>query len=157
MKVIRWTLAAPLYVLGLLFLAATFAFPFDETSDTASKIFGCLFCLALTGGFFKLANWLVKSRSNEEEKSDRATSKPDRKGKTKSKNQTEDDRLQPIFFRLVKENNGRVTQMQLAIAAEISGTEAKKYLDEQAKAFGANFNVSEEGFITYQFPPPPPS
>jgi len=157
MKVIRWILAAPLYLAAIFFLCFTFAYPFDDTIDTSSKIFGCLLGLALTGGFFKLANWLVKLRSTEEENSDRANSKPDRKEKTKSKNQTEEDRLQPIFFRLVKENNVRVTQMQLAIAAEISGTEAKKYLDEQAKAFGSNFNVSEEGFITYQFPPPPPS
>ncbi len=107
MKFIRWTLAVPLYIIGVFFLLPTFAFLFGNTFETAGgKIFGCLFSFALTSVAFWSANWLVKPRSNEEEKSDRANSKQDKKEKTRSRNKKEDDRVQAISFRLVKENNG---------------------------------------------------
>ena len=65
MKFIRWTLAAPLYLLAFVIGIGGFALPFDDTFETAGgKVFGCLFLLAIAGGFNTLAEWLVKHSFN---------------------------------------------------------------------------------------------
>lgn len=42
--------------------------------------------------------------------------------------------------------------MQFAMAANLTGDAAKRYLDERAKEFEANFEVDEQGGIFYRFP-----
>jgi hypothetical protein len=39
-----------------------------------------------------------------------------------------------------------------AIAADIPPKAAQDFLNQQATAFNANFNVSEQGAVVYQFP-----
>ncbi len=62
------------------------------------------------------------------------------------------EQLREIFFRLLEENNGQVTVLQMSKAANLHGEEAKNYLDEKAVEFDANFDTSEEGGIVYKFP-----
>ena len=64
---------------------------------------------------------------------------------------SERDRLQKTFFNLLREANGTVNVLRFAMEANISGVEAKAYLDERAKEFNAAFNVSEEGRVFYYF------
>jgi ribosomal protein L7/L12 len=61
------------------------------------------------------------------------------------------DRLQSIFFRLLKESNGHLTVIRFAMESGLDGEAAKFYLDDRAKEFNATFNVTETGSISYYF------
>jgi len=65
--------------------------------------------------------------------------------------QKERDRLYHIFLQLLKEGKGNVTVMQYAIATGLDAYAARAYLDEQAKALNAGYNVTQEGTFTYYF------
>ncbi|BAY20194.1 hypothetical protein NIES21_60640 (plasmid) [Anabaenopsis circularis NIES-21] len=61
-------------------------------------------------------------------------------------------RLQSLFLELIEQNAGRITVLQLAKNADISTQSAKKYLDEKALELSADFEVNENGNISYRFP-----
>ncbi|MBE9039536.1 hypothetical protein IQ235_01835 [Oscillatoriales cyanobacterium LEGE 11467] len=63
----------------------------------------------------------------------------------------EGDLLQSVFFRILEDNGGQMTILRLAKEAQISGEEARVYLDRKAVEFNATFEVGEQGEITYQF------
>jgi ribosomal protein L7/L12 len=65
--------------------------------------------------------------------------------------QQERDRIQGIFYKLLKESNGQINVLRFSMEAGITGTEAKAFLDERAREFNAAFNVTEEGKIFYYF------
>ncbi|MEH1852276.1 MAG: hypothetical protein V7L11_11440 [Nostoc sp.] len=60
-------------------------------------------------------------------------------------------RVNPIFHQLVRENQGRLTPMDLAIKGNFPGTTAKRYLDGKASEFGASIVNSEESGQSYYF------
>lgn len=62
------------------------------------------------------------------------------------------DRFHSTFFRLIQAGNGSITVFNFAMAAQLTATAAKQYLDEKAKEFDATFVVSNEGVISYYFP-----
>lgn len=66
--------------------------------------------------------------------------------------QSQDERLRESFFDLVKKNQGQVTPMQFAMAANVSGEVAQEYLQDRAKEFGADFQVNDQGTVIYIFP-----
>ncbi len=59
--------------------------------------------------------------------------------------------VDPIFNQLVKENQGKITPIDLAIKGNFSGTKAKKYLDSKATEFSASIMNSQEGGQSYYF------
>lgn len=59
--------------------------------------------------------------------------------------------LDAVFYRLIQENQGRVTTLDLAMNAKLSGQQVQQYLDERAKEFAAEFEVTEQGGIIYYF------
>ncbi|ELS01619.1 hypothetical protein Xen7305DRAFT_00013240 [Xenococcus sp. PCC 7305] len=63
-----------------------------------------------------------------------------------------DREIRNIFFNLVQNNQGSITVMDLAMAANLSGTDAKKALEKFAVEFDASFEVTEKGNILYLFP-----
>jgi predicted transcriptional regulator len=63
----------------------------------------------------------------------------------------ERDRLQVIFYRLLTEGSGHINTLRFSMESNLSGTEAKSYLDDRAREFNAAYNVSEEGKISYYF------
>lgn len=61
------------------------------------------------------------------------------------------DRLKSTFYRLIEEKNGQITLLQFAKEAEITGEEAKQYLDTKAKEFNATFDLNPDGGVYYRF------
>ncbi|MBK1988027.1 hypothetical protein A0J48_010830 [Sphaerospermopsis aphanizomenoides BCCUSP55] len=59
--------------------------------------------------------------------------------------------LQSQFYQMLQTNNGRITLLGFAMQSQLPATEAKQYLDQKAKEFNANFQVSEEGGVSYHF------
>ena len=64
---------------------------------------------------------------------------------------TERDRLQGIFYKLLRDHHGQINVLRFAMEAKITGDEAKAFLDDRAREFNARFDVSEEGKISYYF------
>ncbi len=65
--------------------------------------------------------------------------------------QKERDRLYRIFLQLLKEHEGNLTVLQFAVATELDIYAARAYLDEQAKALNAAYNITQEGKFSYYF------
>lgn len=63
-----------------------------------------------------------------------------------------DREIRNIFFNLIQNNKGSITVIDLAMAADLSGTDAKKILEQFAVEFDATFDVTEEGQVVYLFP-----
>lgn len=62
------------------------------------------------------------------------------------------NQLQTTFYQLIQDQDGEISVLRLAAAAEISGEEAKAFLDDKAKEFSADFGVSDRGDVFYRFP-----
>lgn len=63
----------------------------------------------------------------------------------------ESDRLQSIFYLLLKKHHGELNPLLFAMETKLSPGNAKQYLDQKAKEFEANFDVDSHGDITYKF------
>ncbi|WP_254563949.1 hypothetical protein [Oscillatoria sp. HE19RPO] len=76
-----------------------------------------------------------------------------REGKNKklALDKEESDRLQGIFFQMIRERNGQITALHFAMETQLSAPQAKQYLEEQAKEFNADFEVSDRGDVIYRF------
>ncbi|NEP28938.1 hypothetical protein [Moorena sp. SIO3I6] len=61
------------------------------------------------------------------------------------------EHLQSTFYRLLQDENGRISVLKLAIAAKLPIAVAQDYLDHKARECDATFEVSEEGKIFYNF------
>lgn len=131
-KLFKKVSAGLLLTLGGLFLVAGVYAPFNhhiDRKEQMSEAMACLlFGLPLTG----VGVWIALGLYQQ----------------TQEENRT---RLQSIFFNLLKNHNGRITVLQFAMEAQLSGKAAKHYLDEQALEFNANFDVSQEGEVFYCF------
>ncbi|MBD2363946.1 hypothetical protein [Anabaena sp. UHCC 0399] len=60
-------------------------------------------------------------------------------------------RVNPIFSQLVRENQGKITPVDLAIRGNFPGTQAKRYLDGKASEFGASILPAGETGEVYYF------
>jgi hypothetical protein len=69
----------------------------------------------------------------------------------KALNQQKSEELQLTFYKMIEENKGRITVLSFAMQSELPAAEARKYLDDRAKEFHANFKVSEDGAVSYHF------
>jgi ribosomal protein L7/L12 len=60
-------------------------------------------------------------------------------------------RQRNAFFYLVQQGKGQITVLDFAIAAKLDGDRAKAYLDDRAREFNADFDVSAAGVVRYCF------
>lgn len=59
--------------------------------------------------------------------------------------------VNPMFHQLLKENQGRITPVDLAMKGNFPGEKAKRYLESKAAEFGARATDSEDGGKVYYF------
>ena len=59
--------------------------------------------------------------------------------------------LQSTFYRLVEEQRGEISLLRFAKEAEVTGEEAKLFLDSKAQEFNATFDHSNNGGVYYHF------
>ncbi|WP_071190510.1 hypothetical protein [Trichormus sp. NMC-1] len=69
----------------------------------------------------------------------------------KAINQQTNEYLRSQFYQMLQQNQGKITLLSFAMQSQLPATEARKYLDEKAKEFNANFQVTEEGAVSYHF------
>lgn len=73
------------------------------------------------------------------------------KDEKKALQQQLSDRLQSTFYQMIQDNDGRITVLGFAMQSQLPASVAKKFLNEKAKEFNANFKVTEEGSVSYHF------
>jgi len=61
------------------------------------------------------------------------------------------EQVNPIFYQLIRENQGKITPIDLAIRGNFPGTAAKRYLDSKATEFGTSFTETADDNQTYYF------
>jgi hypothetical protein len=107
----------------------------DLSASSGTAVAGIVFGLPTS----VLGSWLALSlyRQNKQEK--------------KALQQQTSERLQSVFYRMVQENQGKVTLLGFAMQSELPPATAKDYLDNRAREFNANFKISEEGSVSYYF------
>jgi len=59
--------------------------------------------------------------------------------------------LQSQFFQMLQENQGEITVLGFAMQSQLPASEARVYLDQKAKEFQANFQVNDQGAVSYHF------
>ncbi|MBD2125313.1 hypothetical protein NDI39_26695 [Microcoleus sp. ZQ-A2] len=132
MKLIKKLSAGFLVTLGSICLLAAAYAPFNHDispEEQRSEAIACLlFGLPVTGA----GGWMAWRLHQQ--------------GKNKRR-----DRLQSIFYGLLKKGKGQLTVLQFAMEAKLTGTEARQFLDEQAREFNGNFEVNDQGEIFYFF------
>lgn len=69
-----------------------------------------------------------------------------------SQTKHQQQQLENAFYKLLKEQNSRISLIQLAAAARVESLFAKQYLEQQIKAFGAIPEVDADGDMFYRFP-----
>lgn len=58
---------------------------------------------------------------------------------------------QAVFYQLVRDHQGRITLLDFAMTANLPAAVAQQFLNQKAKEFTANFEVTENGEILYCF------
>jgi hypothetical protein len=94
------------------------------------EAFGALILFGLPP--IALGSWLVLSNHRRSKKAER-------------------DRLQALFYQLLREGNGHINALRFSMESHLSGSESKEYLDDRAKEFNAAYNITEEGKLSYYF------
>jgi hypothetical protein len=74
-------------------------------------------------------------------------SKRDQQALQQQKNQL----LQSNFYQMLQEHHGKITVLGFAMQSDLSAADARNFLDKKAKEFNANFQVNEEGAVSYHF------
>lgn len=138
MAVFKKILGYPLLSIGSLFVLAMLLAPMSALSSEQDKAVTRAGGLVVGLPLSAIGGSLVLS-ANHQERQQIAI-------------QQEQDRLQQVLYQLLAQQHGRVTLVQFAIAASIPAEAASAYIDSQAVAFGASFDVSEIGSVVYQFP-----
>ncbi|MEM8807420.1 MAG: hypothetical protein AAGF01_15480 [Cyanobacteria bacterium P01_G01_bin.38] len=133
MLILKRSIALGLFGLGGLFAAVSVDFLLEPEQEdrVASVLVGSVMAAVPTAG----GVWLWRSANAPELRAKEA----------------EAQRLQSVFYQLVQEKQGKFTLIEFAIAAKLPGDEARAFLDEQSRSFGADFSVTEKGDIVYQF------
>ncbi|HEY9761025.1 MAG TPA: hypothetical protein V6D07_00795 [Trichocoleus sp.] len=62
--------------------------------------------------------------------------------------------LHRLFYEMLKANHGKVSVLDFAIAADLTGPQARAFLDARAREFYANFEPTDHGDILYTFNSP---
>ena len=60
-------------------------------------------------------------------------------------------RMQTLFYKAVRANDGRINPLQFAMLAEVSLSEAQRCLNDWAGPLNADFEVDEAGVVEYCF------
>ncbi|MTJ07851.1 MULTISPECIES: hypothetical protein [unclassified Anabaena] len=158
MKTAEKLAAGWLLTLGFMFLAISVSEIIDKSAQSGVKVYPVegeqIFSSpnpaqtskdAIVGGIIFgvpsaiLGSWLALSLYQQ-----------NRKDKQVLKQQN-NEQLRSQFYQTLQQNQGRVTLLNFAMQSQLPAAEAKKYLDEKAKEFNANFQVTEEGAVSYHF------
>lgn len=64
----------------------------------------------------------------------------------------EQELLNSLFYKLIEENQGHITTLDLAMRAKLPANVVKEFLDRQARDFAAHYEITDQGGVIYYFP-----
>lgn len=64
---------------------------------------------------------------------------------------TQSQQLETTFVELLYNTNGRISVVEFAVASKLSLADSKQYLDRKVSQLNGDFDVSEDGKISYRF------
>ncbi|GAB1371713.1 hypothetical protein MASR1M45_17750 [Candidatus Kapaibacterium sp.] len=67
------------------------------------------------------------------------------------KKKFQNEQLNKIFYDVVKQNGGKITSFQFAVASNLNPNDAKQFVESKAMEFGVVSEVNDEGIISYRF------
>jgi len=70
----------------------------------------------------------------------------------KKKHKQQQDCLNNLLYELIEKNQGHITALDLAMNSQLPGKVVQEFLDERAKEFGAELEITENGGLLYYFP-----
>ncbi|BAU10841.1 hypothetical protein LEP3755_13330 [Leptolyngbya sp. NIES-3755] len=149
MGLFRKTAGGVLVSLGLLFVLAGIMALVDSTTAAGERV-GVFATGAILGLLLVWIGICLLRRPKEQADStnDAVAEEPIRKY---SSPKTEEE-IRTALFRLVEQSSGCITLFKFAMETNLSGEDARTFLDAQAKAFGASFLVNDKGDVVYRFP-----
>jgi hypothetical protein len=59
--------------------------------------------------------------------------------------------LDDLFYLLLRQNGGTITTLGWAMQSGLNGAAAKAFLDDRAREFNANYQVTAQGDVVYVF------
>ena len=68
------------------------------------------------------------------------------------KHKQQQDCLNNFFYQLIEKNQGYITALDLAMNSQLPGKVVQEFLDERAKEFSAELEITEQGGLLYYFP-----
>ena len=134
-KIVKKISAGVLLSLGFMFLLVSVSELPKQDRDSDTILGGLMLGVPLFAG----GGWIVWEMSRQYQR------------QLEAQQQQETDRLNAIFYQLLKAEGGRVTVLQMAMNAQTSPEEARVYLDGKAQEFETTFDVSDRGEIFYLF------
>lgn len=140
MKALKIVFGSILLVLGAPIILGCVLLLTDPETDAEDRV-GYLAVAAIIGGPIMVGAGLLYWSASQQDTQER-----------QGQRQKTQDQVRDIFFELLQQQQGRITVLQLAMAADIPGEAAKLYLDGQIREFGGDFEVSDQGTIIYLFP-----
>ncbi|MEL7522195.1 MAG: hypothetical protein AAGJ80_11380, partial [Cyanobacteria bacterium J06553_1] len=69
----------------------------------------------------------------------------------RNRKQARSQRLQSLFYKALKANNGKINPIQFAMLGQISLAEAQECLDAWAGPLNADFMIDDAGVVMYCF------
>ncbi len=73
------------------------------------------------------------------------------RGKKKELAAARERQLETTFLELLTNDNGRISVVEFALASQLSIDESKQYLDRKVNQLNGDFDVSDDGKISYRF------
>jgi hypothetical protein len=61
-------------------------------------------------------------------------------------------RLHTVFYDYLQASQGEVSALEFAMAAHVTGQQARAFLDARARDFWADFEPTPQGDVLYRFP-----
>ena len=138
MRFLKFGFGGILLLFGGLFALASLGSLVDEDANQPQEFIAFLSAGAVPTA---AAGWMFVSASKDGAKS------------IKARLAAEEKRRRDVLYQLIKDTEGKFTLLQFAMAVDLPAAQAREWLDEQAKLFGANFSVSEKGDVLYHFLP----
>ena len=131
MKIIKTIAASCLFSIGFICLLGT-VFNVTQPAQTEENQDKALVSLVLGLPLTISGSWLIRSLSQERQKQ-------------------QESHIRSTFFNLIAKTNGSITVLDLAMEAKISGKKSQQYLEDYSREFNADFEITDEGNIIYQF------
>ncbi|MEM8806025.1 MAG: hypothetical protein AAGF01_08355 [Cyanobacteria bacterium P01_G01_bin.38] len=136
MTLLKQITATTLIGLGSLFVLAA---PYSLSKDDVPQPQGVIGYLVMGAPLAAGGVWLWGAARGQTRQSQRALLS------------AETQRRQTVLYQLIQARQGQFTLIEFAMAANLPGEEARDYLLAQARAFGADYLITETGEIVYQF------